>query len=724
MKLASWIRPAALIPVLIVWLAVGGVGGSYNGKLSEVQENDASSFLPAQAESTLAGIERSKFTSADTLPAIYVFDGGIDATAMAEVDSFVAEALSSPVSEEDARLIGDLVEGEPFIASSHDGEAIVAVFEIPFDLVFERAGESRLGFVLGETLREIWAEQESETPAYLTGPIGIFVDQVAAFSGIDSTLLIFALSAVFIILVLVYRSPWLPLLVLSTAVFALGLAALVVYYLADSGAIALNGQSQGIMSILVVGATTDYGLLLVARYREELRRHDSTYEAMRVAWRRSLEPILASSVTVILGLLTLLLSNLTSNQSLGPVAALGIVSAVLAATTLLPGLLLIAGKRSRGIFWPKKPTFHPEDVDHVDSLVEVERNAGVWGRVSASVAAHPRRTWVAAFVGLMAFAAFLPTFNADGIGDDDAFTGEVESLAGFDILEAHFDAGQTDPITIDASEATFEDVIAAAVGVDGVSAGYALTPAVIQGAPGGVVPEPPVVIDGRVAIDVVSNVSASTQEAKDIVLLVRAAVQQVDPTALVGGSAATGLDINLTTDRDITIIIPTVLVVILLVLIFLLRAVVAPLIIVAANLLSFAATIGVSAVFFNHVFHFPGSDSGVPLFSFVFLVALGVDYSIFLMSRVREESLTRGTREGVRRGLAVTGGVITSAGVVLAATFSALAFVPILFLLQLAFIVAVGVLIDTLVVRTLLVPGAIYDLDRAAWWPLQKKIKA
>ncbi len=626
---------------------------------------------------------------------------------------------------DDGQTLGDFLASDPTVVPSKDGQAALAVFNLRSDVFFQQSGDQRVGTLIVDNLREAWKEAGagSGIDAYLTGPAGIGVDTIKAFGGIDESLLYTALIAVLVILLLVYRSPVLPFMVLGTAVFALGIAALVVYVLADHGVLTLNGQSQGIMSILVVGATTDYALLLVSRYREELRRHASAYEAMQFAWRRAIEPIIASAVTVILGLLTLLLSDLSSNQSLGPVASIGIASAVLAALTLLPGLLLIAGKRSRGIFWPKKPTFDSEDAVDIDSLASVERHAGVWGRISRGVAAHPRRTWVAALVGLGILASFAPTFAASGVGRDETITGEVESVDGLAVLADHFDAGATDPIEIVASQDDWQQVLVAATSVDGVSGGYALTPAVIKGAPGGVVQEDPVVVDGRVALDVVTVVNSSSQEAKDLVIRVREAVHAVDPSALVGGTAAVSLDINDTTDRDLLVIVPTVLLVIFLVLTVLLRAVLAPLIIVAANVLSFAATIGISALVFNHVFHFPGADPAVPLFGFVFLVALGIDYSIFLMSRVREESLARGTREGVRRGLAVTGGVITSAGIVLAATFAALGVLPLLFLQQIAFIVAMGVLVDTLVVRTLLVPGVIYDVGRAAWWPWRKNIQ-
>jgi RND superfamily putative drug exporter len=476
------------------------------------------------------------------------------------------------------------------------------------------------------------------------------------------------------------------------------------------------------MYILAVGATTDYALLLVARYREELRRHESTYDALRRALRRSTPPIVASGVTVILCLLTLIVSDLALNRALGPTAAIGIFFAMTASLTLLPAFLLIGGERARGIFWPKSPRFDPTRVEHVDTLRVVEKLAGVWGRVSRTVAKHPRRTWVAALVGLGIFAAFFPSYNANGLGDDEAFLGELESMDGLAILEDHFAAGQTNPIEIQASADRLDEVLAAVLEVDGIAGAYPLTPATLSQ---GLIPDDtPIVIDGRVAIDAISEVSASSQEAKELIQVLRPVIVDADSTALVGGTAAINLDVNLTTERDISVIIPLVLAVIFLVLVALLRAVIAPLIIIGANLLSFAATLGLAALMFNHVMGMPKSDAFVPLYGFVFLVALGVDYSIFLMSRAREETLARGTREGIRRALAVTGGVITSAGIVLAATFGAIAILPVVFMIQMAFIVAAGILIDTFVVRTLLLPGLVYDIDRVSWWPWNANIKA
>ncbi len=721
LRARSWFRPAFIASAIVAWLIVGAVGGPIFGKLSQEQTFDTATFLPQNAESTEEGAERAGFVQTDAVPAIFVLDHVTSPSQVAALQRFLDDAMELPLGE-GPQTVGDIVTDDPFVFPAADGTAVAAVISVPPDVVFEQDGDDFVGIQVVDALRTGWDESGNEGELYLTGSLGIFADTFEVFLGIEDILLVAAMSVVLVILLIVYRSPVLPFMVLASAGLALTGAGLCLYALAKADTIDFNAQSQGIMSILVVGATTDYALLLVARYREELRRFASPYSAMKRAWRRSLAPITASAVTVMLCLLMLLFSRLSSNQSLGPVAAIGIGFALIAALTFLPALLLLGGTRARWVFWPKRPAFHPEDVNRMDSLAAVEVHVGIWGRVSKTVATHPRRTWVLAAAGLAVAAAFLPTLRASGIGDDDVFLNPTESIDGLAIYEEHFTAGESSPIEITAAESSWQDVAAAVQGVDGVTSAYPLTASVIAGVPS-LEPEPPVVIDGRVAINAVAEVNSNSQEAKNLIRVVRDAVHEVDPSALVGGTAAVNLDVNLTTDRDLTVIVPLVLAVILIVLTILLRSLVAPLVIVAANVLSFAATLGVSAIVFNHVLHHPGSDSVVPLFGFVFLVALGVDYSIFLMSRGREEALQRGTREGIRRSLAVTGGVITSAGIVLAATFGALSVLPILFMVQLAFIVAAGVLIDTLVVRTLLLPGLIHELGRASWWPWVGKIR-
>ncbi len=701
-KPSTRVRWIAALAVL-AWFAIGGVGGPLVGRLSEVASNDNANFLPPSAESTTVSKSVEKMTDTQTLPYLVVAarDSGLTPQDRAAIASYVSGIPSLPLADP-TKTVGDFLQNDPEAAvPSADGQAVL----IPVALVADRAedvigGDTAL-YAVATALRDSAAKSlaPSGLTVHVTGAGGFFADFVTAFSGIDGILLLVALGVVFLILLIVYRSPILPLAVLVSAVFGLSLAALVVFPLAQNGAISLSGQSQGILSILVVGAATDYALLLVARYKEELHDHDSTWSAMKVAWRAAAPPIGASAATVVLGLLCLRLSELGSTKGLGPVGALGIIGALVAALTFLPAVLLLIGRR---VFWPQIPR-----IDHVHREDTIGKS-GIWGRVAGLIGSHPRRTWVATFVALAACAAFLPTLQARGVGQSDLFLAKVDSVTGQQLLAKHFPAGSGAPVQVLAPQGKADavlDVLKRSGGLSEPQVG--LTPG-----------QPPQVVDGNVVVQATLKASADSLEAEQTISSLRTSLDAVGPEVLVGGSTATNLDVRLASERDLKVIIPTILAVIFVVLVLLLRSIVAPLLLVAANVLSFAATMGVAAIAFNHIFDFPGSDPSTPLYGFVFLVALGIDYSIFLMTRVREESRVRGTRPGVLVGLAVTGGVITSAGVVLASTFSALAVLPILFLVQIAFIVAFGVLLDTLVVRSMLVPAISYDLGDRIWWPL------
>ena len=739
------VRRVALIAVsLAAWLAVGAFGGMAQGQLSQVQSNDAATFLPASAESTRASAENRSFVDNPSLPALVVLTstsgGAISPDQLAAVQKFAGgiAGLSIPGADPgagDPARVGDVLTTGPIVVvASQDGAGLLVPLSVDGAAAQHTLADNKgvvgavVGAVRAALSSELGATAKSagdlQLNAWVTGPAGFVADLVTAFGGIDVVLLLVALAAVLLILIVVYRSPFLPFVVILTAVFALCAAALVVYHLAENGTLTLNGQTQGILSILVVGASVDYALLLVARYREELRHVESPFTAMRRALRVSIAPIAASAGTVIAGLLCLTLSDLASNKSLGPVGSIGIASALGAVLTLLPAFLLLLGRRSRGLFWPRAP--RPVDVaagaEAIGSLPTSELLAGGWGRLARLVGRHPRRVWVVTALVLVAGAAFLPTLRAGGSSQADVFLTDVDAVSGQGILAAHFPAGAVQPAIVVARVGDADAVVRAAKGVVGVDSAAAYTGA--QGsaaptaAPTAAAPgRAPVVVDGRVRIDVVTTDSADTQAAVRTVAAVRAAVHEVSAGALVGGAAAETLDTQSASARDLRVIVPVVLLVILVILGLLLRSVLAALLLTAANVLSFGAALGVAAIVFNHVLDYPAADPSVPLYAFTFLIALGVDYSIFLMSRVREESTRYGTREGVLRGLAVTGGVITSAGVVLAATFAALGIIPLLFLAQLAFIVAFGVLIDTLVVRSLLVPALVRDIGPRIWWP-------
>jgi RND superfamily putative drug exporter len=718
-------RGVLVLLALLAWLAIGGVGGPLVGRLSEVQTNDNASVLPANAEATEVEAVSARFAAASTLPYFVVLsrDSGLTQQDRLFAQSFAEElpdlTLAAADGQRPAQPLGDFLAGESVVpVPSQDGQALLLLVSLDgarADTVLP-GGETVVS-VAADALREKLADAPSGLQTHITGPGGIIADLVTAFEGIDGKLLGVALLAVFVILLLVYRSPVLPFAVLITSLVGLSGAALVVFHLARAGTITVSGMTQGILFILVVGAATDYSLLLVARYREELHDQRSAFAAMRRAWRGSLPPIVASATTVVLGLMCLSLSRLGSTRSLGPVGAIGIAGALLAALTFLPVLLLVG----RWVFWPRVP-----HVDHVHAYESVGAR-GLWGRVARLVGRRPRTVWVTTALCLGAAAAFVPTFQASGVSQTDTFRTRVDSVVGQEVLGRHFPAGSGSPAIVIAPEGDLDRVLAVAGAVDGVAAVSVLpnqppgppaqgpgAPAAGGGSPGDASPK---VVDGTVEVRAVLEAAADSPQAQDVVSRLRVALDQVGRDVLVGGQSAINLDVRTATDRDLTVIVPAVLAVILLVLGLLLRSLVAPLLLVVANVLSFGATIGVSALVFNHLLDLPGADPAIPLYAFVFLVALGIDYSIFLMTRVHEESRVRGTRPGVLVGLAVTGGVITSAGVVLAATFGALATLPLLFLLQIAFIVAFGVLLDTIVVRSLLVPALAYDLGGRTWWP-------
>ncbi|MFF4170753.1 MMPL family transporter [Streptomyces sp. NPDC001744] len=701
-------RTRFLLPLalLVVWLAVGGGLGPFAGRLGEVSTNDRAAFLPRSAESTRVVEEQKAFrtSASESVPVIVVWT--------AEGGGEPAPGAAAGATRALAALAGRPgIAGPPSPAlASEDGKALRAVVPL-------RPG---LGDALPDALDTVRkAASVPGTTVWLAGPAATQADLSDAFSGIDGLLLGVALAAVLLILLVVYRSVLLPLMIILGAVFALGLACAIVYVLADADLVRVDGQVQGILSILVIGAATDYALLLAARYREELAVPGADrFAAMRKALRRSVEPIVASAATVALALIALLASDLSNNRALGPVGAIGIVCAVLGALTFLPAALVLTG---RAAYWPARPKTLPAGTDTgPDAPTGTTGTTGkrlggghaLWTRIAAVVDRAPRKVWAVTLVGLLACAAFAPTLNSRGVPFDEIFVNDAPSVAAQETLGRHFPGGAGNPAVIIADAGAASRVTAAAKDVEGVDSAF---PVDASGRPA---PGEPLVAGGRVRIDVTLADAADSDAARETLARLRTAVHAVPGAdALVGGSTAQQYDTQRTAARDRALIVPVVLAIILVILVALLRSLVLPLLLVATVALNFAATLGVSALVFEHVLGFTGTDSSVPLYGFVFLVALGVDYNIFLMSRVREESLRHGVREGVRIGLTATGGVITSAGVVLAATFAALGVIPLAFLAQIAFIVAFGVLLDTLVVRSLLVPALVRDLGPKAWWP-------
>lgn len=710
-----WLRVTLPAVLILVWLVGAAIGGPYFGRVDEVSSNDRTAYLPATAEATEVQERLSGFTDGDAVPAIVVFVG--DAGELTDDDlTTIGERLTAAGELE-------VVDGDasPPIPSE-DGAAAQAFVPL--------SGSADLGEATGELRDTLGEGLPSGVDLYITGPAGFSSDLASAFAGIDGLLLGVALAAVLVILVVVYRSLLLPLAVLATSMFALCLALLTVWHLARSGVLLLSGQTQGILFILVIGAATDYALLYVARFREELVRTPDRWTATWRALRGSFEPILASGGTVIAGLLCLLLSELRSNSTLGPVAAVGIAFAMLAALTLLPALLLALG---RAAFWPRRPAYDPA-AEQAGSARSGER--GLWGRVSRAVRTKPRTIWITTAAVLALGCVGITQLQASGVPQSELVLGASEARTGQDRLAEHFPAGSGSPVYVVAPQDELqraadvlleEDGIAqVAISADTPSGTAPVTADGVQaagppaGAPGEAAAPPapePTVSDGEVLLQGTLSDAADSAAAEQTVRDLRTAYADAVPEALVGGESATDLDTNDASIRDRTLIVPIVLVVILLILMLLLRAVLAPVLLILTTVLSFGTAMGVAALVFNDLLGFPGADPAVPLFGFVFLVALGIDYNIFLMTRVREESMVHGTREGVLRGLRLTGGIITSAGLVLAATFTALAVIPVLFLAQLAFIVAFGVLLDTFAVRSFLVPALGYDIGRAIWWP-------
>ncbi|MDQ0964144.1 RND superfamily putative drug exporter [Streptomyces sp. B4I13] len=666
-RTAKWV-------VLAVWTLVLIPALLLAGRLGDVEENDNAAWLPDHAESTEAVARAEGLRPADTLPAIVLYDrpAGVSAADMAKARAD-AEAF---------RGVANVVGQPQGPVKARDGRAIRTVVQVRKD----RTGWEGIGEVV-DALTEVGETDADGLGFHVTGPAGQASDSIRAFGGGGGLTTITAVVVV-VILLLTYRSPVLPLLPLLTAGGALVTSEAVIYLLARDAGLTVNKQTGFILTVLVFGAATDYGLLLISRYREELLRHEDHHEAMAEALRRSVPAIVASAGTVAVSLLLLMLATLNSTQGLGPACAVGVLVGLLAMITLMPALLVVCG---RWIFWPVRPS----------QGTGTATGHGLWDRVGAAVASRPRTVWIgtALVLGVMATGMF--GLRADGLSGTDQFTGRPQSVAGEEIMSAHFPAGSGDPLLVVADAASAEPVrsaLAAVPGVAGVSA--------------------PMVEDATAMVLAELEDDPSSTAAMRTVERARAAVHPIEGArAQVGGNPAILLDTQNAAAHDSAVIIPIVLVMVFLILMLLLRAVVAPLLLMATVVLSFAAALGVSGLVFQHVFGFAGTEASFPLLTFVFLVALGIDYNIFLVTRVREVTLLHGTRRGALTGLSATGGVITSAGLVLAGTFAAMASLPLVFAAELGFAVAFGVLLDTLVVRSVLVTALTLDVGRWMWWP-------
>ena len=684
-----------------------GVFGPLFGKLTSVQENNNSSFLPKGAEATQASEVIQTFSGKDSFnfPTLILFEGKGDVATLAAINDHLAKAGELKLAETEAKISDYLAPGQRVtVFPSQDGKAILANIPLDGNSISKLLPNDEP--VLPAIIAELRADvapiaKDLGVQSYVTGPAGILGDLFGAFGDIDSTLLLTTLGVVALILIVVYRSPVLWIIPLLSSLFALTTAGGIVYLLAKNDIIDVDGQSQGILSVLVIGAATDYALLLIARYREELHHHENRFTAMRAAYKGVWEPILASGSTVSISLLILLFSQLTNTAGLGPIGAIGIVCSMITILTLLPALLLVFG---RWIFWPRIP--RNDGDDHVMS--------GNWSKVAKTIEGKPRRAWIVTGGVLLALAFTSMTLKTDGLGTVDSFTGKPESVVGQKLLLKHFPGGEGDPTQVVVSADKIEVVSAALKGAPGVSE---IAP-MLESMPILGQPLPSVkIVNGKAILNVTLDKAPDSVEAGNDIPKIRELAQAVDASALVGGTSAVYYDVREANKRDNRTIIPIILLVITLILGLLLRSILSAIILLGTVVLSYFATLGACALVFNHVFGFAGGDNSFPLFAFIFLVALGIDYNIFLMTRVREESMKIGTRAGVTKGVTVTGAVITSAGIVLAATFAVLGLLPLVPLAQLGFAVAFGVLLDTIIVRSILVPALVHEIGPKIWWP-------
>jgi RND superfamily putative drug exporter len=665
---------------LALWLVMFALAGSLAGKLGGVEKNDASAWLPAGAESTRVATVAEHFSGGDTYPAVIVYDRGgarLDASDMTRAKADAARIAAIPG-------VRGAVDGPVW---AQDGEALRTVVQIA-------VGAGGVSDVL-PTVKAVRAVITGESlDVHVTGPAGYGADAADAFSGVGTTLLYVSLAVVVLILLLVYRSPVLWALPLICVVAALTVAEAATYLLARHTGLTVNSDSEFLLTVLVFGAGTDYALLLIARYRDELRRRPDRFEAMGIALRRSGPAIVASGATVVASLLCLSAADLASTASLGPVMAVGVALALCAMTTLLPAMLLLCG---RWVFWPARPV--PSSGEPSEAAASEPGASGRWQRLGRLIARRPRLTWLVTAGMLVVLAFGLTGLKAGGLQNKDTFTAPTDAVRGEQVLAAHFPASAGDPLVVVGpaqDAARLHDLAGAVPGVAEVSA--------------------PRTADGYAYLEATASSVTGTAASFDLVDHLRSAVHTV-PGGQVGGEGAIALDTLRAARHDRDTVIPLVLVVILAVLCLLLRALVAPLVLLATVALSLAATLGVSALVFDHVFSFAGADPSFPLWAFVFLISLGIDYTVFLMTRVREEAAGTDTGRAAVRALGATGGTITAAGLVLAGTFSALTTLPLVFAVEIGFVVAFGVLLDTFVVRSVLVPALTVDLGERMWWP-------
>ncbi|PSL38614.1 RND superfamily putative drug exporter [Labedella gwakjiensis] len=672
-RITAWITLAA--SVVVVGLLFAVIPSS---------ESDAfpSAGLPDTAESARVSALLEEFPSADATVGILVWSReGADLTdddlaAITERASALATVSTAP------QAVSPQV--------SDDGAAALVVVPLDAaDVEDDVAGTAT-------ELRELASDDlPSGLDARLTGPVGFQDDVAGAFAGADVRLLLITVIVVAVLLIVTYRSPVLWIVPLAVVGTADGLARVVVTGLADAVGVTIDASIGGILSVLVFGAGTNYALLLVARYREELLVQEDRHAAMTTAVRSAGPAIAASGGTVALSLLTLLFASLSGNQALGFACAVGVVIAILFALIVLPAALVVCG---RGLFWPFIP--------RVAHGAHAERKPGFWTRLGRGVSRRPAVVAVSAVVGIGVLLLGLGGYTV-GLSQTDQFLGSPDSVLAQETIDESFSAGLTSSTTILTPDDAVDDTVALVEGVDGVDT--------VQTGESN---------DGFTALSVTLDAEPESAAAFDTIRSLRSDIAEADgdvASALVGGSDATALDTNDAAAADLRLIVPIILAIVFVILALLLRSLVAPVLLILSVLATFFASLGAGNWIFLNLLGFPAFDANVTLYAFLFLVALGVDYNIFLTTRAREERARFGTREGMIRALSSTGGVITSAGILLAAVFAVLGVLPVVALTQVGIIVCIGVLLDTLVVRTVLVPALVFLTGDAFWWPSTRR---
>jgi putative drug exporter of the RND superfamily len=680
--------------VIGLWIVAVFALAPLGAKVADVTEDETASFLPAEAESTkVQELLKERFPGGETTIGLIVYKraGGLtdaDEAKIARDARRVDDAI--PVTQ--PAQVPFTQDAPPGLVSDN-GEAAYTVVTVPLD--FDKVAD------WGKETRELVGDGGGRgLEVYVTGDLGLWDDFEEVFGEVDTKLLLATVVLVLVLLGAIYRSPLIAVIPIFVVGLAYQIATGFIYLYAEAGN-SVNSNATSILVVLMFGVGTDYCLLLVSRYREELHRVEDKHEAMSRALRRAGPALFASGCTVIAAMLVLLLADTGSTNALGPVSAIGVAAVLVAGLTLLPALLTVAGRRG---FWPRRAVvaYRPE--------VDVDQRPGLWRRFGDRVLQRPALALAATVALFAVFTLGLLAYKEDySIGG--FFKKSVESVEGFDVLGESFPQGALGPTSIlvlrDGGPATQADLAAARERVEGIDGVVSVS-------------EPTRSEDDEIGkIDVTFADDPYSEAALARVETLRDRLSDLPggATALVGAGSAIQQDFNDAAARDLRVIVPTALVVIAIILGILLQAVVAPLVLIATVMASFFGTLGLSIFFFIEVEGSAGVDASLPTFAFIFLVALGVDYTIFLMSRVREEARTHGTREGVLRALAATGPVITSAGLILAGTFAVLMTLPVTFAFNIGFMVAVGILLDTFIVRTIMVPAAVELLGDRVWWP-------